>query len=75
MKITKDTKVFDILQEYGDIADVMEAFGVKRVGKYSVRRLITRILTVERAAKVHKVDLAEFLTILNKAIDAKETEE
>ena len=30
MKITKDTKVFDILEEYGDISDVMEIFGVKK---------------------------------------------
>lgn len=71
MTITKDTKVFDILEEYGDIADVMEVFGVKRVGKYSVRRLITRALTVERASKIHKVPLDEFLDILNKAIESK----
>jgi hypothetical protein len=30
MEITKDTKVADILARYGDIADVMEALGVKR---------------------------------------------
>ena len=70
--ITKDIKVFDILEEYGDIADVMEVFGVKRVGKYSVRRLITRALTVERAAKIHKVPLDEFLDIVSKAVASKE---
>ena len=32
MEITEDTRVSDILAEYGDIAEVMEAFGVKRVG-------------------------------------------
>jgi hypothetical protein len=47
MMITKDTRVASILEEYGDIADVMEAFGVKRVGRYSVRRLATKALTVE----------------------------
>jgi hypothetical protein len=31
MKITKDTRVSAILEEYGDFADVMEVFGVKRV--------------------------------------------
>ena len=71
MTISKDTIVFDILEKYGDIADVMEAFGIKRVGKYSVRRLITRFLTVERAAKIHKVELDEFLVILNKAVQSK----
>lgn len=72
-RITKDTNVFDILEEYGDIADVMEVFGIKSVGKYSVRRLITRALTVERAAKIHKVPLDEFLDILNKAIESKKS--
>jgi hypothetical protein len=68
MEITKDTKVSSILKEYGDIADVMEIFGVKRVAKYSVRRLLTKALTVERAARVHKVPLDEFLTKLNESI-------
>ena len=67
MTITKDTKVYDILEEYGDIADVMEVFGVKRVGTYSLRRAITRFLTVERAAKIHKVPLDEMLAHLEKA--------
>jgi hypothetical protein len=68
MEITKNTKVSTILQEYGDIADVMEVFGVKRVGRYSLRRLITKALTVETAARVHRVPLDEFIETLNKAI-------
>lgn len=68
MEITKDTRVSDILVEYGDIADVMEVFGVKRVGRYSMRRMITKALTVEWAARVHRVPLDEFLGILNKAV-------
>jgi hypothetical protein len=67
MEITKDTKVYDILQEYGDIANVMEVFGIKRVGSYSIRRLITRFLTVERAAKFHRVSLDQMLTNLKQA--------
>lgn len=72
MEITKDTKVSAILQEYGDIADVMEVFGVKRVGRYSLRRMITKALTVERAARVHRVPLDEFLDTLNKAVEIQE---
>lgn len=68
MEITKDTKVSDILHEYGDIAEVMEVFGIKRVGRYSLRRMITKALTVERAARVHRVPLDEFLKILHKAL-------
>jgi hypothetical protein len=47
MEITKDTRVSDILEEYGDIADVMEVFGVKRVGRNTNRKLTTKALTVE----------------------------
>lgn len=71
MRITKDTKVAAILAEYGDIADVMEAFGIKRVSGYSVRRLITKALTVERAAKIHRVPLEEFLETLNRAVETR----
>lgn len=69
MDITKDTKVSDILAEYGDIADVMEVFGVKRVGRYSFRRFLTTALTVERAAKIHRVPLDEFLVKLRTAVE------
>jgi len=71
MEITKDTRVSDILTEYGDIANVMEIFGVQRVGRYSIRMLAARALTVERAARIHRVSLAEFLQILNRAIASK----
>jgi virulence-associated protein VapD len=68
MEITKDTRVSEILQKYGDIADVMEVFGIKRVGRYSFRRMITKALTVETAARVHRVPLDEFLRILRQAV-------
>ena len=71
MTITKDTRVFDILNEYGDIEDVMEVMGINSVGKYSVRRIITRFLSVEKAAKIHKKPLDEFLVTLNKAVEQK----
>jgi len=71
LQITKETIVSDILKKYGDIEDVIGAFGIKSVGKYSIRKVITRFLTVERAAKIHKVPLDEFLNTLNKAIELK----
>ena len=66
--INKDTKVSDILRQYGDIADVMESFGIKRVGRYSLRKYITKALTVERAAKVHRVPVDEFVDTLRTAV-------
>lgn len=71
MEITKDTRVSDILEEYGDIADVMEVFGVKRVSGYSVRKFITKAITVETAARVHRVPLDEFLDKVHKAVETK----
>ena len=73
MEVTKDTRVSDILEEYGDIADVMEVFGVKLVGKYSFRRMLTKALTVEPAAFVHRVPLDEFIDTLNEAIKVQES--
>jgi len=73
MEITKDTRVSDILQEYGDIADVMEVFGVERVARYSFRRVITKALTVEMAARVHRVPLDDFLITLQRAVEAQES--
>ena len=71
MEITKDTRVSAILEEYGDIADVMEIFGIKRVARYSLRKFITKAITVEMAARIHRVPLAEFLEILHKATTDK----
>ncbi len=72
MQITKDTRISDILLEYGDIAEVMEVFGVKRVGRYSLRMFLAKALTVEWAARIHRVPLDEFLEILQQAIVKKQ---
>lgn len=72
MQITKDTRISEILLKYGDIADVMEIFGVQRVKKYSLRMFLAKALTVEWAARVHKESLDKFLEILNQAIAKKQ---
>ena len=74
MEITKETRVSDILAEYGDVADVMEVLGVKRVGPFSVRRILTRLLTVRRAAFVHRVPVDEFLEKLREAVRSIDSE-
>ena len=72
IEITKNTRVSEILEEYGDIADVMGIFGVKPVAGYSFRKMITMAITVEWAARVHRVPLNEFLDTLNKAVASKQ---
>ncbi len=71
MQITKETRISDILLKYGDIAEVMEVFGVQRVGKYSLRMFLAKALNVEWAARIHKVPLDEFLEILHQAVAKK----
>jgi len=71
MQITKSTRVSQIIKEYGDIANVMEVFGVKSVGPFSIRRVLTKFITVENAAKIHKVPLDEFLDKLHQAVEIK----
>ena len=71
MQITKDTRISEILLEYGDIAEVMEVFGVRRVGRYSLRMFLAKALTVEWAARIHRVPLNEFLAILRQAVASK----
>ena len=67
MQITKDTRVSDILKEYGDIAEVMEIFGLKKVGSYRFRKFITQFITVRTAAFVHRVPLDRLIKMLEKA--------
>jgi hypothetical protein len=68
LEITRETGVADILRMYGDIAGVMEVFGVKRVGCCSLRLLAARALTVEWAARIHRILLDKFLEILKRAV-------
>ena len=75
MEITKNTRISNILNEYGDIADVMEMFGVKRVGGYSLRKMLASAITVQMAAKVHRVPLDEFMEKLKKAVEKKVSDE
>lgn len=71
MEITKETRIAAILEEYGDIAEVMELFGIGRVGRYSLRMLAAKALTVEWAARIHRVPLDTFLKILREAVQAR----
>ncbi|MFC1870150.1 DUF1858 domain-containing protein [Chloroflexota bacterium] len=72
MEINLNTRVYDILMKYGDITEVMEVFGVKRVGRYSIRKIITRFLTVKRAAFVHRVPPDKFLKMVQNAVKSKD---
>lgn len=67
--VTPDTKIGQVLSRYGDIAEVMESFGVKRVGRFNFRRLVGKFLTVKQAAKIHKLQTEEMVQTLQQAIN------
>ncbi|MDH4089676.1 MAG: DUF1858 domain-containing protein [Cyclobacteriaceae bacterium] len=72
MKITEKTYVSEILKAHGDIAEVMELFGVRRVGGFGFRKFLTRFITVKTAAFVHGVPLNKFMKMVEAAINKKE---
>ena len=74
MQITEDTKISDIFEQHGDISEVMVGLGMKGVDGSRLRRFLEKRITVKWAAKVHKVQLDEFLVLINKAIAIKESE-
>jgi hypothetical protein len=73
MKITANTFISSILKEHGDIAEIMEIFGVKRVGSFGFRKLLTKVITIRMAAFVHRVPLKGFIRMVNNAIIKKAT--
>ncbi len=74
MQITEDTKISDIFENHGDISEVMVGLGMKGVDGNRLRRFLEKRITVKWAAKIHKVQLDEFLVLINKAIEIKEAE-
>jgi virulence-associated protein VapD len=73
MKITEKTYVSEILKEYGDIAEIMEIFGVKKVGGFGIRKILSRFITVKSAAFVHGIPLDKFLKMVQTAVDKKQS--
>ncbi len=74
MQITENTKISDIFEKHGDISEVMVGLGMKGVDGNRMRRFLEKRITVKWAAKVHKVQLDEFLVLINKAIAIKESD-
>lgn len=71
MEITEKTYVSDILKEYGDIAGVMGIFGIRKIGRFGMRKFISKFITVKTAAFVHGVPLTEFIRTLEDAVKEK----
>lgn len=66
--VTGKTRISEIVERYGDLTEVMGLLGLKAVGSVSLRRQLTKFLTVERAAGVQGVPLDRLLTLIQVAI-------
>lgn len=68
MEITEETKRSDIFQEYGEIADIMEAFGASHDEGSPLRRKVVMGITLKRSTRTRALRLNDFIESLNGAI-------
>lgn len=68
MKISETTTLTEIVEQYGEIPEVMKAFGIREAEDNPLRRKITMGIAVERAARIQGTRLSTFLEKLNEAI-------
>ena len=70
-EITKDTKVFDIVDQYPETLQIFLDFGFSQMANPVMRNTMGRVATLDMATKMHNVDLDKFLNALNDKIAAK----
>ncbi len=70
-EITKDTKVFDIVDQYPDTLQIFLDFGFSQMANPVMRNTMGRVATIDMATKMHNVDMDKFLKALNDKITVK----
>jgi len=70
-EVTKDTKVFDIVDQFPDTLQIFLDFGFKQMANPVMRNTMGRVATIDMATKMHNVDIDKFLNALNDKIAAK----
>jgi len=70
-EVTKDTKVFDIVDQYPDTLQIFLDFGFSQMANPVMRNTMGRVATIDMATKMHNVDIDKFLQALNDKIAAK----
>jgi hypothetical protein len=73
-KIEKDMIVGHVLDEHPETLDVFLKHGFTPLKDPVLRKTMPYKVTVEKACKMHSVDLDKFLVELNKVIEGKEKE-
>ncbi len=70
-EITKDTKVFDIVEQYPETLQIFLDFGFSQMANPVMLKTMGKVASVEMATKMHNVDIKKFLHVLNDKIAAK----
>ena len=69
MLVTEHTTLTELVKEYGEIEEIMEAFGVKSTETNPLRREIAMNIAVERASRIKGMKLNQFIQQINQAIE------
>ncbi len=70
-EVNKDTKVFDIVDQYPATLQIFLDFGFSQMANPVMRNTMGRVATLDMATKMHNVDLDTFLKALNDKISEK----
>ena len=70
-EVNKDTKVFDVVDQYPDTLQIFLDFGFSQMANPVMRNTMGRVATLDMATKMHNVDLDTFLKALNGKIAEK----
>ncbi|MEK6621419.1 MAG: DUF1858 domain-containing protein [Planctomycetota bacterium] len=67
-EVNKETKVFDVVDQYPDTLQIFLDFGFSQMANPVMRNTMGRVATIDMATKMHNVDLDTFLKALNDKI-------
>lgn len=68
-RVTKDTKVADVVEQHPETVQVFLQFGFHQIANPVARRTMAKMVTVETACQFHGVDLEKFLEALNNTLE------
>ena len=66
--VDKDTKVFDIVDQYPETLQIFLDYGFSQMANPVMRNTMGRVATIDMATKMHNVDREKFIQSLNDKI-------
>ena len=71
LEITRDTKVFDVVDQYPETLQIFMDFGFSQMANPVMRKTMGRVASIDMATKMHNVDLDKFINAINTKIAEK----